>query len=847
MASPSLAARAAILGVPYQPNKRPDPLGVVKAIEALDAKAMATSAGAIVRDTLADLNAVTNPPAHQMGWVTGDATAANNGIYENAGSPSAPNWQRRADLLHGTIHMINVGAGTADAIVATSSLPLPVAPGAAFMTVNILAANTGSVTLNGKPLRTNSGNEIAPGGLTAGSIHAFLDLGDHFRLFSDQASAAIVAAVEGLVAQAEADATRAEAARDAALGAVPNVFVSTRTALAALDTTTVTAAYLKEAGREGQFIWRDGDYSAEVTADTMGAIYVKADAVAATAGAWVRSGGWAVTGVDVRWFGALSDEVSPSFNSTDAIEAALNLYHRVVFPEGTFLTDGHIVSADGRFISGAGIGKTILKSTGAINQSVLTGVGERFRVEDMTIDGSGDTMVAVTPGAGDGAFCLASYNNNNVEFRRLRLVNAYNKMMVFDGNNGVLVEYCVIDGEGLLDQNQDGIHCYGGTSVDCQNVTIRKNIFTGQVRAGVYLDTSVKHVLVEDNYFFNNAATIEFANAIVAMVWCDDIVIRRNTTDGYKHSVLVRCGVGTISILHNSFLNSYSAPISFQGQSVIYDLVTAVPDANLQVPTRTIEGVDWIVLLKKATIKDNEFSFSDIAGNLLESNTSGCVSVIGFLDENLRSIHDEIEQSGNSLVYASATIPRYLFSAMGANDRFIRWSVTLDYAATSCQRIHTSLGVSPAENFIVKQCHFSGLTEDSVFDGHRVFVFEDNFIDSFREGLSAGNFMYVNADVARINRNVGNADRCSMAFLVVTPGVVIAPASRYFVKGNELIDSSGNTTNVGIAEVENHHIPLMDETTRGGNRYYIWMDADLNLRRSDPNTPPTTYASGAVT
>jgi len=302
MASPSLAARAAILGMPYDPNKKPDRLATVKAFELMDAKAMATSAGAIVRDTLADLGSVTNPPAHQMGWVTGDATAANNGIYENAGSPSAPNWLRRADLPYGLIHMINAGAGTADAIVATSALPLPVAPGAALLTVNIVADNTGSVTLNGKPLRTNSGNEISAGGLTAGSIHAFLDLGDHFRLLSDQASAAIVA-------QAEAEADRAEAARDSALGAVPNVFTATRAALAALDTTTVTAAYLTEPRREGQFLWTEGDFSAEVVKDEWGALFIASDDVSPEVGAWVRAGNWRQTGVPMAWFGFTSDVV----------------------------------------------------------------------------------------------------------------------------------------------------------------------------------------------------------------------------------------------------------------------------------------------------------------------------------------------------------------------------------------------------------------------------------------------------------------------------------------------------------------------------------------------------------
>lgn len=63
---------------------------------------------------------------------------------------------------------------------------------------------------------------------------------------------------------------------------------ATRTALKALDTTNVTQAYLREAGREGIFVWRTGDYSLHVAADTQEGVYVKANAVASSIGAWVR-------------------------------------------------------------------------------------------------------------------------------------------------------------------------------------------------------------------------------------------------------------------------------------------------------------------------------------------------------------------------------------------------------------------------------------------------------------------------------------------------------------------------------------------------------------------------------
>lgn len=90
------------------------------------------------------------------------------------------------------------------------------------------------------------------------------------------------------------------------------VYIATdRSALKALDASVHTVAYLKENGREGAFIWRTGDYSAKVSADTQEGIYIKADAVAATSGAWVREnaeGPW-----NILWFGA---DNAPG-NSTD--------------------------------------------------------------------------------------------------------------------------------------------------------------------------------------------------------------------------------------------------------------------------------------------------------------------------------------------------------------------------------------------------------------------------------------------------------------------------------------------------------------------------------------------------
>lgn len=94
--------------------------------------------------------------------------------------------------------------------------------------------------------------------------------------------------------------------------------VATRTALKALATTPGTA-YLTESGREGLFVWKTGNYSTHVTNDPSEGVYIKADAVAATSGAWVRSFDGPLV---VTWFGAIADD---STQCQPAFQAALNL------------------------------------------------------------------------------------------------------------------------------------------------------------------------------------------------------------------------------------------------------------------------------------------------------------------------------------------------------------------------------------------------------------------------------------------------------------------------------------------------------------------------------------------
>ncbi|SDH08615.1 hypothetical protein [Pelagibacterium luteolum] len=250
------------------------------------------SPGLVTKLTLPDLNAVTPPDETFGGVVLNDPDADNNGYYYR----SANTWVRGLGFpkAYGIEEIVSLG-GTANAQTATLEPGLSPDDVRVFFAL-VATDNTGSMTLSvggetPRPVLNVAGNPLSAGEWTG--VVLFVRDGNDYRLIIDAgaaASAAQSASEAGDSAlSAGTDADRAEAARDAALGAVPNEFTPNRTTLKALDTDTITHVYLTERGREGQFIWRTGDYSDEVAADTAEGTYIEADAVAATHGAWVRS------------------------------------------------------------------------------------------------------------------------------------------------------------------------------------------------------------------------------------------------------------------------------------------------------------------------------------------------------------------------------------------------------------------------------------------------------------------------------------------------------------------------------------------------------------------------------
>lgn len=99
--------------------------------------------------------------------------------------------------------------------------------------------------------------------------------------------------------------------------------VTSIAALKALDTTRVTHAILTADGRAGRFIWKTGDYSSHITADANTGVYVKADAIAAASGAWVRD--FDFVNYRSRWFGTTADHSTDNSSIINTIITVANL------------------------------------------------------------------------------------------------------------------------------------------------------------------------------------------------------------------------------------------------------------------------------------------------------------------------------------------------------------------------------------------------------------------------------------------------------------------------------------------------------------------------------------------
>ncbi|WP_026613067.1 tail fiber domain-containing protein [Ensifer aridi] len=269
----------------------------------------------------------TVPPATDKLWLDKNTDPAVLKEWDPTGSAWAPMTFQRL-FGRAIVTAMATPTGTANALVVAQ--PSPFIPNRMYSLAPVLD-NTGAATIQVTGVGTfavkyTDGTDIEAQEFKAGSPTILLFTGSRFEVIFKVADV--------------------YAASDTAVAAAASVNiknVENRTALKSLNTMVTTLSFLREGGREGLFKWTSGNFSTQIAADTQEGLYIKADAIASTAGAWVRQGGWAVSGAQAEWFGAIADYNTSTGGGTDntpAFNAAFAIVPFVTAGRGYFKVSG---------------------------------------------------------------------------------------------------------------------------------------------------------------------------------------------------------------------------------------------------------------------------------------------------------------------------------------------------------------------------------------------------------------------------------------------------------------------------------------------------------------------------
>jgi hypothetical protein len=314
--------------------------------------------------------------------------------------------------------------------------------------------------------------------------------------------------------------------------------VPSRASLKALSIARYSTAYLSEPYREGVFEWKTGNYSAQVTADPYEGLYVKADAVAATAGAWVRKVDNGVHQID--WWGARgAADILPIWESVKALVAGATLMfgaaiyttsatlayegasNKPITIRGVSETETIVrkssattpvwryfgVTGGGNEVRGGGISHMKLEKTGGgICSGIEVANVYRADFHHINADACGNVAFRITSrGAGD------TDATAGCRFYQLR---ARNQVIAFQirGDTSGAVPAAYVD---ITDSNFDGALNCGLWVAGVDQLRVRNNTFTNcgntgggayGSRGGIYLENfgiTNRNVIVEQNEFGN--------------------------------------------------------------------------------------------------------------------------------------------------------------------------------------------------------------------------------------------------------------------------------------------------------------------------------------------------------
>ena len=379
------------------------------------------------------------------------------------------------------------------------------------------------------------------------------------------------------------------------------VYVATRTALKALDTTKDTSVILTEAGREGNFVWRSGNYSTQIAADTAEGVYVKANAIAATAGSWVRKAAATTSLWLAAWFGILGDD---STDNTTAITAAIAAFPAaggiLMFGNGTFRLTSVSINKPIVFVGVGEHGGTTFKST------VLTG-----NVITVTAFGAAvrDARFTATANRTSGAYI---FTNGVAYCHYVRLYfEKYYYGMDFDGSVASSISHSEFrDGTpSATAAGSAGIRFTGAVSVDCRIDSVLMDAGSGVMPAfGILLrSTDALQIISCDIIHHGNDLQIEPGNG--QSVAATYVV---NTYFDTAANGIYIAPTGTGTVLRATFNGCWSASHSANGCYIGLGTVLAVQFVGCHMQFNGSRGL----------LNDNIAGDIKITGGFYSNNTS---------------------------------------------------------------------------------------------------------------------------------------------------------------------------------------------------------------------------------
>ncbi|MDX1170252.1 hypothetical protein GOL87_25320 [Sinorhizobium medicae] len=407
------------------------------------------SGGGLIFSSKATLDANLAYAANTMAWVIGDATVSNNGVYGKVGASGSGSWTRRADLPFSFIIASDAGAGTPNAIQATTSIPVS---SSALVWTNIFENNTASpvtISFNGGTaltIKTNAGNDVAVGGLTAGMIVMGIVSGSTFRLVSDQASAAVLAAAEAAQAAAEDAADRAEAAAATALATVATYGGSSSSDSSAAIAAMASALGFVRFGAGSTLV--DASITIDVPIEFQMGAYITAAATRTVTITEVidspkqyifrGAGNYALANdsdsgenarqVHASWFGAFPGKATDQAPAIQkAFDAVGNSRESVIrFDVGNYLISSGMTTTRAALVQGAGTRRTVFLVT-SDGYSVFTTGHTACRFADIQFEHHSSVVTnRVSP--------WITLSHDFCEIERVYMQDAFNQIIV--GNSG---------------------------------------------------------------------------------------------------------------------------------------------------------------------------------------------------------------------------------------------------------------------------------------------------------------------------------------------------------------------------------------------------------------------------